>query len=596
MAQTKGKLQVSNFTGGLVTDFHPLNTPPNVTTFEDNCDLDRKGSRRRRLGFNTEDAIIGAFDSSSNDLVYIKTYQWNSVANQGRLQFLVVQLGATLYFFDRAVDPLSTGQLPFTVDLNTHLAPGVTNMQNTGIQVASGRGFLFVVGEKILPFYITYTPETNTITTTAIDIRIRDLKEQDTVLSIEAQPTVLTPQRKYDLYNQGWYFSAPANDSIRFGSTVTLGVTTLDYYFFAEDKYPPKSKPWWVGKRSAVDPGESGYQIFDPHGAYDPVYAGNTLAPLGHFIIDPFNIDRSTVSGVPGLPIETTAKRPAAVGFMAGRAFYALDNTIYFSQVITNDINVASRCYQDADPSAEDINDLIATDGGVLTIPDAGEIFALFTVENTMLVFAKNGIWAVGGTQPGDGFSATGFAQSRASGVIALSSRTIVDADGKPTFWAKNGIYTIQYDLSKSDWVAASLTDQKIQTLYDGISNLAKEFASGAYDHIRKRIVWVYNDSSSIDDISRRFYYNKILNFDTKYNAFIPYTVGDLPDPSPHICDVFNIAGVLLASSEEVVTDSLGVPVTDSALVPVTTISRSYQTISATTSDIKYLVLGPTVS
>jgi len=436
--QQKGKVQVSNFTGGLVTDAHALNTPPNVTTDEDNCDLDRKGSRRRRLGFTYETGF--AFNttpvlSTIADTYYIKTYQWNSVSNHGNLQFLVVQFGATLFFYDRAADPVSGGQLPFTVNLDTHAAPGVTDTSTAGIQVASGKGYLFVVGEKIVPFYITYFPETNTITSTAINIRIRDLKDQDTVNPIEYAPVTLTAQRRYDLYNQGWYTTSAANDSKFPGATVTTDVIVLDFYFSKIGHYPPKSKPWWVGKRSAVDPGEKGYQVFDPNGAYEPVYAGNTRAPLGHYIVDPFNIDRTTASGIPDLPIEKTDKRPLAVGFMAGRVFYALDNTIYFSQVITTDVTVAERCYQDADPTAENLFDLIATDGGTLMIPDAGEIIAMFVVNNTLLAFAKNGIWAISGSQPGDGFSATGFSQARASGIIALSPRTIIDADGRPTFW-----------------------------------------------------------------------------------------------------------------------------------------------------------------
>ena len=596
MARQKGKIQVSNFTGGLVTDYHALNTPANVTTAEDNCDLDRKGSRRRRLGFDYETDFELSTESYLSDalaLNYIKSYHWNSVANTGELQFLVVQIGQTLTFYDRAASPLSSGELPFSLSLNDHKAPGVADASSTGIQVASGKGYLFVVGEKINPFFITYNPDTNTITTTDINIRIRDLKEQDIVNPIEYQPSVLTAQRKYDLYNQGWYFTTAANDSIHYGSTVTTDVNVLDYYFFATGHYPPKSKPWWVGKRSAIDPGEAGYQVFDPNGMYNTVYAGNTLAPLGHYIVDPFNIDRSTISGIPGITVETSIKRPMAVAFMAGRVFFGLDNIIYYSQVITTDINVVNYCYQDADPTAEDINDLVATDGGTLTIPDAGPIFSMFVSSNTVLVFANNGIWAVSGTQPGDGFSATGYSQSRASGVIALSARTIVDADGAPTFWAKNGIYTMQYDINKSAWSALSLTDKKIQTLYDSISTLAKQFATGAYDHIRKRLIWLYHDDASIDNITDRFFYTRALNFDTQYQAFFPYTVADTEAPTPHICDIFNVSGVLLISSEEVVTDSSLVTVTDSTLADVTTINRSYQTLSGTTSDVKYLILAP---
>ncbi len=598
MASTKGKTFINTFTGGLVTDRHPLNTVENTTSDEDNCDLDRKDFRRRRLGFTYEEGYSfndSTTDQQTADTLYIKTYKWSAVGNDPSLDFTVVQFGSTLHFYDRAVEPMSDGEKSFTVDLDTFAAPTVLSTSTKGVQVASGKGVLFVVGELIEPFYITYDAGSDTITTTEITIRIRDLALRDRTTDYDERPTSLTDALRYDLYNQGWgYEEVVGNDSIRYGTDVTRGMSAIEYYFFATDHYPPRSKPWWVGKRSPIDPGEAGNEVFDPNGVYDSVFAGSTLAPLGHFILDAFNKDRAGASGISSIETEAIETRPTAVAFTAGRVFYGHENLVYYSQLITDDLTAAGDCFQSADPTAEEISDLIATDGGTILIPTSGRAISFVESGNSILAFYNNGIWSISGSQPGDGFAATSHSVAKISSEGAISSRTIFNVEGSTTYWTDNSINVLTGG-DGTTYQVSSLSEGKIQDFYEDIAPLAKEFATGAYDKIRKRIVWLFNSNSDPDSVESRFYYDRVLNYDMKHKAFFPYTVSELAITQPSfICDVFQKSSNVILSATEDVVDSNGDVVTDSDGDDVTVPNRTFST-GSTASGVKYLVTGPTL-
>jgi hypothetical protein len=595
MARGKSKVTVNSFVGGLVTDRSGLNGAPNTTVDEDNCDLDRKGFRRRRLGLiDDSTGGNGIIPEANTQVWWVKCYEWESVGNDNDLNFVIVQWGPTLYFHDKSVEPLMTGEKNFIINLETYKAPGVTDVEvaNYGVQVASGKGVLFIVGEKIKPLMVEYNSTTDNITVTTINIMVRDLEKQDTTTSLESRPSTLTNALKYDLYNQGWgYDEVVGNDSNRFGAVVTQNVIALDYYFFATDVYPPRTKPWWVGKRSAIDPGEIGFEIFDPNGTYDPVYAGNTLAPLGHFVLNAFAKDRSTASGITGFEVETVFDRPTAVAFFAGRVFYGFKNLVFFSRLITDDLSIVGDCYQEADPTAEEISDIVATDGGVITVHTSGKPLKFLVTDNSLLCFYDNGIWAISGDTPGSGFAATAFAVRVISSVSPLSSRTIVEGEDMISFWSDEGIYVLASDNQSTE--AFSLTNiltDKIQDFYDDITHAGKLNASGAYDSVRKRMIWCYDSGDSVNDTTNRFFYNRILNFDVRKGAFFPYTISSTTDVTPahFIMDVFNKDVSQLISSTELVTTGAGT-VTDAA--GNTFVTRNvYGNTAPILSDVKYLV------
>ena len=92
------------------------------------------------------------------------------------------------------------------------------------------------------------------------------------------------------------------------------------------------------------------------------------------------------------------------MAFYAGRVFYAgcqpeergeLAGRVYYSQILRNKSN-ASRCYQANDPSAKDLNDLVDTDGGYITINDLGVVHAMVPFRQSLILISTNGCWEIG--------------------------------------------------------------------------------------------------------------------------------------------------------------------------------------------------------
>lgn len=539
MPRAKANKTYRNFVKGLITEAGPLNFPENSTKDEDNCELYIKGNRKRRLGFNPENnfSLSSQTVSTSNWTDYaINTTTWNTVGGDGNTNFLVVQIGPTLYFYNQASTPLSDGQKSFTVNLIDFSAPGATNIGNYVVQTASGKGFLFVVGSHIESFYISYDADADTISTTQIDIEVRDFAGLDDGLDPDEEPSTLSKEHSYNLKNQGWL--PPANG-------ITDPTTT---YQTAAGRYPANSQQWWQAKDVSDDFSAALMRKFG---------GGNTLAPRGHYILEAFYKDRSTVSGVANIAVESVSSRPSAVGFFSGRVFYAgvsggtINGHVFFSQVVEDESKIG-RCYQVNDPTSEDLNSLLDTDGGVIVIPEAGSVLALFPMKNSLLVFADNGIWSISGTD--GGFKATDFKVNKVSSIGITGASSIVDAEGVPVWWGVTGIHTVSVDEVSQEFGVSNISRQTIQTFYNEIPALSKVDAKGVYDKGNKKVRWLYR-STAPSGGSNRFRFDSILTLDTVLGAFYPWTISALASTPYYVGSAFASPTVSTLLDDEAVED-----------------------------------------
>lgn len=232
--------------------------------------------------------------------------------------------------------------------------------------------------------------------------------------------------------------------------------------------------------------------------------------------------------------------RPRTVAFFAGRAWYAgIDSQdeagkIFFTQIIRQDDDYG-KCYQDNDPTSEQLADLLDNDGGVVRIPEIGKVERLFPFQAQLLVFASNGVWVIkGGT---GGFKATDYSVRRITNIGTFSPLSVVDAKGIPVWWAEDGIYTASYDPNFDSTTVESLTEETIKTFYLNIPSLNRRYVKGTYDRLEDRVYWVYNDTASLPaaDVHK---YNRVLVFDGKTLAFYPWTIGNSGDNSPAVRDI----------------------------------------------------------
>lgn len=299
--------------------------------------------------------------------------------------------------------------------------------------------------------------------------------------------------------------------------------------------YPSNADVWWYFKNTS--------NIFDPVNTLNQVTVNSGNAPRGHFIIDAFNQNKSVVSAVSNITSISTNVRPRTGTWFQGRVwytgvdaaqaktgnadFYSWSSNIYFSQIVTGPEQFGA-CHQLNDPTSETLFDLLPTDGGVITIQEAGAIYKLFPIQNGLLVFAANGVWFITGSQ-GIGFSANDYTITKISSIQSISGTSFVDVQGLPYFWNEEGIYAVMPKQGGSLEIEP-VSVSTIDSYYDEIPIESKRYARGAYNPIEYTIQWLFRSISDNDDITSRYEFDRMLNFNTYNKAFYPYSVGGALD------------------------------------------------------------------
>jgi len=294
---------------------------------------------------------------------------------------------------------------------------------------------------------------------------------------------------------------------------------------------------------------------------------GNTPAARGYYVLDAFDRNRQSVSGLTGTynPVrDTEERRPISVAFYAGRVWYLMpDGHLYYSQTVI-DISEASKCYQEADPTAEDINELVATDGGEMDVTGIARALRLVAVGDQLLILADNGIWAIsGGTDTG--FTATNQIVRKITDVGVVGPEAAVETEGAVFYWGDGGIYVIVPNQATGLLEAQNVSETTIQTLYNNIPPLGKKYARAKYDPRSKKIFWLYNNTVDYDGQTFKYAYNKALIFDLVLRAFYPYTFPYDLENLPFVCGLIEKESISFTIDQENVTNS-GVEVTNSAV------------------------------
>ena len=229
---------MNDFSGGLKTEFHGLNFPPNAVTSEQNCrfTLTKEVTRRGGIDYEPNNSLLPAADSSS-----VNTYKWNNVGGDGQTQIIVTQIGVTLRFYLSSSATTSSSissNYIGTFALTPFLVAGSSNDPSTvECNFADGNGYLFVFNQYCEPFYCTYNSGSNTVTANVIPIQIRDFTGlPEPGVAVSTRPTSLTNEHNYNLQNQGWTnnpsWTAGASNNWTIGTgseafTVASGITGI---------------------------------------------------------------------------------------------------------------------------------------------------------------------------------------------------------------------------------------------------------------------------------------------------------------------------------------------------------------------------------
>lgn len=598
MSRAKGLSTVVNFAGGKNTEASKINPAPNTAEILDNVDLLINGSVRRRPGMDferestyTEDIGPGSIFSGSTPGIDLgptarSVHVWDNVDLDARISFVLVRYGNRLFIFNSAA--VSTTQSLLT---ELDISPFNTDStQSPGSVITSshGQGAIFFTGEHLNPFVITHDRFTGVFTMALIDVQIRDFDGVDDTLNVDERPTTLSKEHLYNLLNQGW-----TRERINtFSGTSSIVTTDLNYdveytsntgrvlgsieneqngrvgFELSGDttsstSYPSNADIMFLGMKA----NSSGDLVFSRDELINQTF-GNTPASKGHYILSAFSKNRGTVSGT-GVPNSPEDLRLMGSAFYSGRVFYCgLDTKVHFSQTLT-DISKVGKCYQEQDPTAEDFNDLLDTDGGVISIPEAGRIHSVFAIETGVVVFSRNGVWFVSGGE--NNFSATSAQVEQVSNLGAISNSSIVSVEGTLMYWSDNGIMRLSSDEISGRLTAVNMTTLSIQEEFNAIGRTAKQYATGHYDKEDKIVTWLYRNSETISGIATNFSFDKALKFNIALNAFYNHTFEDLPGGfgfttlTPMIFGQFSKRPSIVADSTQNVTEN-GVIVTADAV------------------------------
>ena len=555
MAQRISQTPVVQFNKGLVTEAGELTFPEGASVDELNMSLERTGSRRRRLGIQYEqdfqlasgtDAVVGAITSVNI---------WKNAGAVAGLNFVVVQLGGTLHFFQEGSGALSANKKSFTVDLTTKARPSGFGASTAVVQVASIQGNLIVASSECNTFQVEYDDDTDTISTKTLEFRVRDFEWQGdrSTYSEDLATGSVTDARKYDTQNAGWKGEK--------------GDAALIAYDTAETAYPALVLPWYSGKNSSGD-----FSVAE----WKKIFSGTSLIANGSYIYDLYDIDRNTASGLANVSNYTETTRFKAVVSYAGRMFYggmSNKNTsnLFFSRLVQQS-NDLGDCFQSNDPTAEGLSDLLDTDGGVINIPEAYNIRKLHVLGSQLLVFAENGVWSIKGID--DVFRATGYSVNKLGDAgLEYESSFVAEEGGKPYWWSSSGIHTLSVSPEQQTLTVTNISLSTIQTFFNDISASKRTEVRAAYDSFNKRVGWFFpkNSASDFGKLER------VLWLDETIPAFYPWEISEGAS-GQYVLAPFFLQGSGTSDVAFNVVDSNGDNVVDSSgnFVVVTRKGRDY--------------------
>lgn len=586
MGRRKGVESHIETSKGFATEINPVVSSPEVLIDINNCVIDTDATIRRRLGVTTEvngeQKLIGLRELDIEELeeFAFSTGLWTSVSNIGTFNLIVQQHGLILQFYEQF--GIVSANLIGELDLTTH-AVNIAALTKATVQIASGMGNLYVVSEHMRPIKVKF--DGGVFTATEIKIRIRDtegIPEPD--LKIDERPTTLNRNHYYNLRNQGWTdenilkfaglastvdicastgapLAAATSELLETGSGIYA--TELALLAQAPDTsikdFPSNADIMSVGIITNSD----GDLEFDGNFIRDGEQI-NSPAAKGHFILDAFNQDLDEAVDCVGTGTRVFPTRPQTVAFHQGRAFYTTPNVnnriggiFYSQQLVTEDRD--GECFQEADPTASEINGLVDTDGGFLPAPGVGQVYKLQELANGIVIFASNGVWYLTGADTSSAFTATSLRLDKIHSSGATGASSIVEAEGSVFFFGEEGIMVVGVSGLEGATVQ-NITRDTIHRFYTAILGTSLTKATGVFVPTERKIYWAYASPQAIDANLDTFL---ILDLDVGgfYKYSIDYAAGGGAAPYPRVVGLSKIPAVVhkvigftttLATGEEV--------------------------------------------
>ena len=210
------------------------------------------------------------------------------------------------------------------------------------------------------------------------------------------------------------------------------------------------------------------------------------------------------------------------VAYMAGKYFYLTGDTVLFSQTVGEGNKGYNECYQEADPTSEEISDVVPTDGGMVKFQTMGDGLALKTFNRGVLVFGRDVVWGL--ISPFDGrFTATEYDTVELSRAGLIGAQSVVSVANFVYYWSPLGIFRVGVNMQTgSTMVAENISQETIQSFYNNIPAVCKEYCRASFDYANNRIYWFYpTDTQALNKL------DGVLVLDLNFNAFYVQKISD---------------------------------------------------------------------
>lgn len=616
MARQRVPVQLNQFIGGLNTEANPLSFPINSSIDENNCSLLKDGSRRRRLGFDLEpnyQEVDTNIPLNSSEVTGRNQFRWENPGGFSGKQFLVVQIGNYVGVHDLDNDVLSNAPVySYTFPVSTYSTTFGFAVVDGSLTIATG-----------LPEINIVSYDGSSFTRTEEKILVRDFfgveaivngVELTSSLNGSVRPTSINDEHLYNLRNQT--FALP---KVTGNADNTTKIDPVNSFFNnSGGLIYPSNNDNTTGFINP-NPNFSSNRTVDRLRTLDMVNTtpGTGQSSKGYFIIDVLERGASRLAQeeklrqenttlnriVTSLPEDKTEGGASVIAQYASRIWYAgfgtkvtggdklspkLGSYIMFSQVV-NEPSEITRCYQAGDPTSNVDPDIVATDGGFIKLDGAFNIVAMVNIQDSLFVFAENGVWQVQGSDD-IGFTATAYQVRKLGTEGCISPKSVIRFEQSIMFWGESAIYAITQN-EVGGWSLQDISRGSIQSIYDDIPAQVRSLCVGYYDFESDSFRWLYdNNLDSSGDV-------KELVFNTKFGVFTKNSVS----PTSDTLGPLTVSGgqkfsgqlnsTVTANSENVLADSELVTVPRSSILRETR-SSFYLVVLSNSPTITYTFGG----
>lgn len=372
---------------------------------------------------------------------------------------------------------------------------------------------------------------------TDLKLRIRDTSVgAKDYLNISDSVPRISYAHLYNLYNQGWTQE------------------TIAKYYVSLEKFPANNLAQQYLKDSKT-------ASFKPENLINMTF-GNTPAAKGHFILEYFNQDRLETGGIeqvmdmlvtaindefaaqekedrvtvediissditdpPNAEEEIPVVKPRSnfvtdICAYAGRIFYLSSDTVLYSQIIAEDITKSDKCYSEADPTSEELSDLVETDGGHISLPEIGEGVKLAQLGTYLLIFGTRENMFITGTA-NNLFTATAYTTGTLPVSPTQAPYSFVNTEFGLFYWGTTSVNFIGTD--GNGLAPRDLTTDRMLNWFGRLTNKQHEWCKGVYSAAKKKVYWFY---PSDEEKPRRL--DLCLVYDIQKDAFTTHKITSL--------------------------------------------------------------------